>query len=80
MRRLHGDKDQGSIGCNRATTTPSSSTELPTHIEDTINIDELNVGGEVVRNPEDIKKEITTFYQNLYSEIEAWRHLQVGAE
>lgn len=37
------------------------------------NIDKLLVNGETVENPEDIKKEIVTFYQNLYTEAEEWR-------
>ncbi|XP_060202303.1 uncharacterized protein LOC132630744 [Lycium barbarum] len=37
------------------------------------NIDELNVDGQTIKNPEGIKKEIVEFYQKLYSETESWR-------
>lgn len=37
------------------------------------NIDKLIVEGETMENPTDIKEEIVTFYQKLYSEPEIWR-------
>lgn len=37
------------------------------------NIDNLQVNGEIVENPEDIKREIVAYYQNLYTETKEWR-------
>ena len=37
------------------------------------NIDLLEIYGDSIRNHVDMKKEIISFYQNLYAEIEDWR-------